>query len=134
VGQDNSKFGDIGGPQAHAVESVGDVNLSQFGRAKPRVGMDQVAEKTLQGAAKLHSLRRCQPNRLLVDPRVCIVDDEAGAAIPLGDNAQRGDTEMWESGGRQREGGQPRSPGCKSLGFPRTQNEGGPARTCVDHA
>jgi hypothetical protein len=105
VGQDNSKFGDIGGPQAHAVESVGDVNLSQFGRAKPRVGMDQVAEKTLQGAAKLHSLRRCQPNRLLVDPRVCIIDDEAGAAIPLGDNAQpgrHGDVGEWRAAERGR--------------------------------
>ena len=79
--------------------------------------MDQVAEKTLQGAAKLHSLRRCQPNRLLVDPRVCIIDDEAGAAIPLGDNAQRGDTEMWESeGGREREDN-PEALGAKVLDF-----------------
>jgi hypothetical protein len=94
--EDNAKGEDVGRAGMQAVEAVGDVFLGHAHGAMAGVGMDDLLEEAGKTAAKLHGLRGGQPNCLLVDMRVAVVNDGSGPALVLRDNADGGETQGSE--------------------------------------
>ena len=95
VRKDNSQLGDVGGAETNAIEAVSDVDFSELvGRPEPGVGMDEVAQETGEGAAKLHGFRGCEPNRFRIDTRVGVVNNQPRPAVALRHDAERGETKV----------------------------------------
>ena len=55
--------------------------------AKARVCVAQFVEQARKGVAKLHGFEGGKRHRVLVDAPEGVVDNDAGASVPLGDNA-----------------------------------------------
>ena len=58
------------------------------------VGRVNVPQQALEGATKLHGIGGRQLECLLVESKVAVVGDGAGAAVALGDDPQRGQAEV----------------------------------------
>lgn len=104
MGKDSPQFRDIGGAETNAVETVGDVDFGKLGRPKPWIGVDEATQETWEGPAKLHGLGRRQPDCVVIDARVGVVNNQPRAALTLRHDAERGDAEVGdrESGGERK--------------------------------
>jgi hypothetical protein len=99
MGKDNAQFRDIGSAETNAVETVGNVDFGKLGRPKPWIGVDKATQEPGEGPAKLHGLGRCEPDGVVIDARVGVVNNQPRPAFALRHDAERGDAEVGDSKG-----------------------------------
>jgi hypothetical protein len=78
-----------------AIEAIGNILFAHVDRAMAWIGVYNALEETGKCASKLHRFRGREANRLLVQVGVAVVDNSAGPAVMLRDDA----------GGRDAQGG-----------------------------
>jgi hypothetical protein len=87
---------DVRASKPHAVVAVGDVGFEHVNRSVLWWGKVKLLEKTTEGAAKLHGIRRGKASCSLVDAVKGEVHNDTWATIPLWDHADRGKLEVAE--------------------------------------
>ena len=104
---DKAEFEDVAHGNKNLVKTVGHVDLIQVDRPPAGVRKKNTRQDAEKRAAKLHRLRRGEPDGVAVDPRKGVVDDGARPAVALGHNTGRADPQGRPCHERGNTAGQP---------------------------
>jgi hypothetical protein len=94
--EDNAKLGNVVWEEPNTVKAVGNIDLGEVDTAKARVGMHDLGEEAVKGAAKLHGVLRAKLSSVLVDIVESVVRDGARSAVVLGYDAQGAEPQLLE--------------------------------------
>jgi hypothetical protein len=94
VGEDDTEFENVAGIDRNTIETVGNVHFDQVHGSMTAISIDDGTQNALQGAAELHGLRGGQTHRGRIYTRPGVVDNGAGAAVALWDDANRADAQV----------------------------------------
>ena len=94
AGEEDSELDGIIHREEETVETIGQIGLGKMDGAIARVGSDEGAEQTVQGAAELHGFDRSVGLGGAVDAKESAVHDGARASVALGDNSNGAEAEV----------------------------------------